>query len=144
MELAQQDGETAAQETPPARRAFRLPEEDEDYLYSLSLRWETIQEGGAKWVLIHEHPVPEGFTVPAVMLAIRIEGGYPPAKLDMAYFLPALARANGACIPALSTQQLDGGEYQRWSRHYEWREGIDSLGTHHLRIKEWLTDELNR
>ncbi|MCI0535517.1 MAG: multiubiquitin domain-containing protein [Verrucomicrobiales bacterium] len=142
MELSQTDGE-AALAAPPVRRAFRLPEDDEDYLNSIGLRWEAVESKG-KWVLIHNHPLPAGYLPQAATMAIRIEGGYPPAKLDMVYFLPAIARADGKAIPALSTQELDGATFQRWSRHYAWRDGIDSLVTHYLRCKACLVDELKR
>jgi hypothetical protein len=142
MELAQTDGEAVATDS-LARRAFRLPEEDEAYLNSLGLRWEAVESKG-KWLLIHEHPLPAGYAPLVATMAIRIEGGYPPGKLDMVYFLPAIARVDGKTIPALSTQELDGATFQRWSRHYGWRDGIDSLVTHHLRCKSWLVDELKR
>src|SRR6478736_6361565 len=45
MELTQTDGETAAQEAPPARRAFDLPEEDVDFLNSIGFVWEAIIDG---------------------------------------------------------------------------------------------------
>jgi hypothetical protein len=143
VELTQTDGEAAAQEAPPARRAFRLPENDEEFLESLQLPWETIKDGKVHWLLIHNYPLPAGFTVTDATLAIRIEG-YPPAKLDMASFLPALSKAGGASIPSLSNQTIDGSTYQQWSRHYEWREGDDTLVTHTLRVKNWLLDELKR
>jgi Prokaryotic E2 family E/Multiubiquitin len=143
MELTQTDGEAAGLEAPPVRRAFRLPEEDEAYLNSLGLQWEALVNGG-RWVLIHDHPLPGGYVAQTANMAIRMEGGYPPAKLDMVYFYPAIARADRKAIPALSTQELDGVTYQRWSRHYEWRDGIDSLVTHYLRCKTWLVDELKR
>jgi hypothetical protein len=143
VEHTQTDGEAAAQEAPPARRAFRMPEEDEDYVNSLGLRWETIQEGKVSWLLIHEYAIPEGFNASTATLAIRVEG-YPPAKLDMAYFLPSLSKRSGTNIPNLSPHALDGNQYQQWSRHYAWREDEDSLVTHLLRVKAWLLDELNR
>ncbi len=143
VELTQTDGEAAAQEAPPARRAFRLPENDEDYLNTLGLAWETIKDGNVHWLLIHKYPLPAGFNADAATLAIRIEG-YPPAKLDMASFLPALSKMSGTNIPNLSNQTIDGNTYQQWSRHYEWREGEETLVTHILRVKDWLLDELNR
>jgi hypothetical protein len=126
------------------RRAFRLPEDDEIYLDSLGLRWETIIDGGARWLLIHAHPLPAGYSVDRVTVAIRLDGGYPPGALDMAYLHPPLQRADGKGISALCLQSIDGTTFQRWSRHYPWRDGVDSLATHHLRIKEWLAAELRR
>jgi hypothetical protein len=150
MEKAQRPGEqtaTVAQMTvapaePEPRRVFRLPADDETYLDTLGLRWETVIDGGIRWVLIHEHPIPDGYDHEMVIVAIRIEGGYPPAALDMAYVYPPLLRKDGRAIPKLSTQALDGQMYQRWSRHYDWREGIDNLPLHHLRVKNWMASEL--
>ena len=126
------------------RLAFHLPEEDREYLDSLGPRWETIEDQGGRWVLIHEHPLPTGFNQRTACFAIRVEGGYPPAKLDMVYLFPALQREDNRPIPALSTQALDGKTFQRWSRHYAWREGVDNLSTHHLRMVQALEDELRR
>jgi hypothetical protein len=144
MELAQTDGETAAQEAPPARRAFDLPEEDAEFLNSLGLIWETVKNADVRWLLIHEHPIPSGFNVSKATLAIKIEGGYPPAKLDMAYFLPGLSKLSGTAIPNLAAVTIDEKQYQQWSRHYEWREGVDDLAVHYRRIEQWLLDELKR
>ncbi|MFO0944048.1 MAG: multiubiquitin domain-containing protein [Pirellulales bacterium] len=144
MELAQTDGETAAQEAPPARRGFDLPEEDAEFLNSLGLVWETVKQTQVRWLLIHDDPIPPGFNVGRATMAIKVEGGYPPAKLDMAYFLPHLSKQSGTGIPNLTPLQIDGKEFQQWSRHYEWREGIDDLAVHYRRIEQWLLDELKR
>lgn len=151
MELTQGDGEQAMATEPsppssenPVRRVFRLPEEDEAYLDTLGLRWETIVDSRVRWVVIHDHPLPEGYTAQKVTIAIRIEGGYPPAALDMMYFLPPLARADGIAIRKTEAHNIDGGTYQRWSRHYTWREGVDALATHHLHIQHWLNAEPKR
>jgi len=151
MELTQGDGEQATATEPssaPAvaepRRRFRLPEDDEIYLSSLGLPWETVKVGAARWLFIHNHPLPAGYTQETVTLAIRIEGGYPPGALDMAYFLPHLARSDGKCIHAATPLDIDGVIYQQWSRHYTWREGIDCLATHHIRVKNWLYVEPKR
>jgi hypothetical protein len=142
MELTQTDGETAAQEAPFARRAFGLPEEDVDFLNSLGLVWETIFDDKVRWLLIHDYAIPAGFNVVKATLALKVEGGYPPAKLDMAYFKPDLSK--GANIPNLSNIAINGESFQQWSRHYEWREGVDTLATHYLRVQEWLVSELKR
>ena len=126
------------------RRIFRLPEEDESYLDSLGLPWETIQDGGQRWLLIQDHPVPAGYNVEKTTVAIRIEGGYPPGMLDMVYFFPTIGRGDGKPIHSPAAQAIDGRTFQRWSRHYSWRDGIDTLGTHHQRIKSWLEAELMR
>jgi len=110
----------------------------------LGLRWEAIKNPQGLWVLIQNHPLPEGYTAETATVAIRIEGGYPPGALDMASFLPHLARADGKAIIKASSVTIDGDNYQQWSRHYPWQEDVDCLATHHLHVKNWLEAEPKR
>lgn len=116
------------------RREFQLPADDIRFLDSLGRPWETIIQGSQRWVLIHEHPLPDGYNRKTVTVAVLISGGYPEAPLDMFYLLPALERVDGTPIPATSGHQLEGKGYQRWSRHrppeQPWRPEIDNLETH--------------
>lgn len=126
------------------RRAFRLPEADEAFLDSTFPGWETVREGETRWLLLPGFRLPPGYQIELCLVAIRIDGGYPPGKLDMAWFFPALARGDGRPINALSTEQIDGKQFQRWSRHYEWRLGEDDLSTHVRRVDGWLRTEAVR
>jgi hypothetical protein len=149
MKISEGDGEAsgaAVEATPvaPPRRHFRLPGDDEGYLDSLGLPWEAIASGQVRWVLLHDHPVPEGYKQKTTTVAIRIEGGYPPGKLDMASFHPHLVRDDGKAINAVSAVDIDGVGYQQWSRHYDWQEGVHSLATHHLHVSQWLKTEIGR
>ncbi len=130
-------------ETTP-RRQFQLPSDDEEYLNSLGLYWEAIKTPQGRWVLLHHHPLPAGYSQQTATMAIRIEGGYPPGALDMASFLPPLARADGKAINAISSVTIDDTSYQQWSRHYNWQEDVDSLATHHLHAQRWLEAEPQR
>ena len=127
------------------RRQFQLPEPDEDFLNVLGRPWETILEGGVRWLLMHQWPVPAGYNHPLVSAAILVEQGYPDAQIDMVYFNPHLVRVDGKAIGALAGQQLDGGQWQRWSRHRtaenSWRSGIDDLSGHMLLVDYWLGRE---
>jgi hypothetical protein len=127
------------------RRQFSLPEADETFLESLGLLWEAIIENGVRWVFLHGYPVPPGYNHDRVVVAIRVETGYPEAQLDMVYFYPPLARLDGVAIGALSTQPLDGKSFQRWSRHRTgvnpWRPGEDDLSTHLSLVEDWLERE---
>lgn len=127
------------------RRQFSLPEADETFLESLGLLWEAITENGVRWLLLHGYLVPTGYNHGQVMVALRVETGYPEAQLDMVYFYPSLVRLDGVAIGALSTQQLDGKTFQRWSRHRTavnpWRPGEDDLSTHLALIDDWLERE---
>lgn len=127
------------------RRHFALPEADEEFLDSLGLPWEALIESGVRWVLIYNFPVPSGYNYATVTVAIRIQPGYPDAQLDMAYFFPALARADSKHIGALTPFTLDGKGFQQWSRHRTganpWRPGVDDLSTHLMLVEHWLKRE---
>lgn len=127
------------------RRQFQLPEEDIIFLDSLGLEWETVTDQNMQWVLIYEYPVTSGYNLEKVTVSIKIETGYPRTGLDMAYFHPALARLDSKPINALTTQAIDGKQFQRWSRHRTsenpWREGVDDLSTHVSLINFWFEQE---
>jgi hypothetical protein len=128
------------------RKQFQLPESDVEHLDTRGLPWEAVVEGGSQWLLVHDFPVPAGYNVAAVIVALLIAPGYPDAQIDMAYFFPALARADGKAIPQITEQSIDGKSYQRWSRHRTdqdpWRVGVDDIGTHLVQVAEWLRREL--
>jgi len=128
------------------RRAFKLPEEDEECLAASGRPWEAITEGQAKWLIFPDYPIPEGYNHRNVTAAVRIPPSYPDDQIDMIYFNPALALASGKAIRQLSAIQLDGKSYQQWSRHRTranpWRPGLDNVCTHLLQANNWLEREL--
>ena len=127
------------------RRDFEILEEDQDFLESLDLPWETVKDGNSLWVIVHRHPLPDGYNQDVVSLAVNVPIGYPRTQLDMAYFFPALSRMDGQPIGALAQLTINGKIWQRWSRHRTgknpWREGIDCLATHFALIDHWLHRE---
>lgn len=131
--------------TPP-RREFPLLDADGDYLEGLGLRWECLKEGSQRMVVIYGWTVPSGYSVKLVDLHLRLSELYPDTEIDMAYFSPALARADGRAINGLSTLQFDGRTWQQWSRHRtpesKWRAGEDDLSTHMALVDHWLRAEL--
>lgn len=130
------------------RRDFALPEQDTDFLDANTLKWETIRDGSGMWVIIHNYPIPVGYNHSVVNLALKIESGYPVTQIDMVYFNPALHKNNGNGNPirALANQNIEGGTWQRWSRHRTgenpWRVGLDDISTHLQMVKYWLEREL--
>jgi hypothetical protein len=131
------------------RREFQLPNEDVRFLDSLGLPWEAILQGSERWVLVHEHPLPDGYNHKRVIVAVLISGGYPEAPLDMFFLYPAITRTDGVAIPASAVQQaLDGKTFQRWSRHRPgdepWRSGVDSLETHLVLTRDAFDDEFTK
>lgn len=131
------------------RRNFELPAFDKEYLDSAELKWETIREGGANWLLLHEFEIPDGYNHPIATAALRIEPGYPDAQIDMVYFAPSLTRTDGRVIGRSNgTQCIDGKSFQRWSRHRTavnpWRPGVDDVSAHVLLVNHWLTREFSK
>jgi hypothetical protein len=130
------------------RKHFALPVEDMEWLETLGLPYELVTEGGVRRIIIHQFPVPAGYTVDTVSVNLRIEPGYPDTQIDMAYFHPQLIRRDGKSIGALSSDTFDGRTWQRWSRHRTqanpWRPGVDNLQTHMALVHEWLARELSK
>jgi len=121
------------------RHEFPLPEEDEESLNALGSSWETIRDGGGQWLLLHEMEFCEGIVPRRGSVAIQIPPSYPTAGLDMSYFCPPLARADGQAIRQSQVMQpIDGKQWQRWSRHYTWEPGNHNLSTHIVLIHRWL------
>jgi hypothetical protein len=128
------------------RRHFTLPDEDVDCLDALGFKWETVADGGAKWLVIYSYPIPAGYNHGTADLALRIPPSYPDDQIDMVYFRPALALATNKAIRNLSNTAIDGKAFQQWSRHRTgenpWRNGLDNVGTHLLQVNDWLHREL--
>lgn len=131
-----------------ARRSFKLPTEDEEFLNNSFEFWESIMEANSQWVIIEKFPLPEGFDVQEAAIALRIAPTYPDDQIDMAYFYPSIFRADGKAVRGLSPLNLDGKVWQQWSRHRvgndAWRPDIDGIETHLLFITAFLSGELQK
>lgn len=131
------------------RRQFDLLTEDQEYLQSLGLQWETVQDSDVtRRVVIHGYPVPSGYNIDKVSVFVYLPPNYPDVQIDMAYFLPHLIRNDNKPIGALSNTAADGQTWQRWSRHRkannQWRIGEDNLSTHMALVTSWLEKELTK
>jgi hypothetical protein len=130
------------------RRDFLLTESEETFLNTLTLPWQCIKEGNYCWLLISNYPVPKGYNVSSVNVALMIPPGYPTAQIDMAYFFPHLTRVDARPIGALAFKMINGVQYQRWSRHRTaanpWRPGVDDVSTHLQLVSYWFERELKK
>lgn len=131
-----------------ARRQFDLPSFDVSYLETTGLEWETVVEGDAHWLLLHDRPIFAGYNVGKAITAIRIVPSYPEAQIDMAYFHPPLVRTDGRSVNNLSAITIDGKPFQQWSRHRTnespWRPGEDDVSSHLALVDGWLEKEFSR
>ena len=139
---------TEGRDGPPLRHDFRLPEQDEDYLDSLGLPWETVLESQSRWLLIHDWQIPAGYNHQKTSLALLIQANYSDSQIDMVYFKNHLARSDGKSINNLSTQSIANEVWQRWSRHRTnanpWRVGVDDIASHLVLVDDWLRREFLR
>ncbi len=128
---------------------FLLPTDDREFLDRIhGQKWETVRDGGSLWLLIQEYPIPDGYNCSQVTLALLINPMYPDVQIDMAYCFPALSLNNGRAIPNLLQQQINGKQFQGWSRHRTaenpWRPGIDDISGHLTLVQSWFERELKR
>lgn len=127
--------------------AFALLDKDRVYLNTLGFEWETVLDGGRRWLIIRNYALPGGYNHEHMDIAIEIPTTYPDAAMDMFYVHPALILANGGKIEQTqSTASIQGTIYQRWSRHLNgvtrWNPLTDSVITHLAVIEESLLREV--
>ncbi|WP_140386493.1 multiubiquitin domain-containing protein, partial [Vibrio parahaemolyticus] len=58
---------------------FSLLEKDTDYLNKLGFEWETLMDGGRRWLIIRNYTLPNGYNHEKVDMAIDIPAAYPGA-----------------------------------------------------------------
>lgn len=129
------------------RRDFQLSGSDEQGLANRDLVWETLVEGGRRWLLLTNYPLPAGLSSSAATIALEIPPTYPSAEIDMFYCLPHLALADGRRIAQTEARAaIRGQQFQRWSRHRgagsPWKPGSDNVLTHLALIDAALLREI--
>lgn len=129
------------------RRMFELLPKDHSYLDGLNIRWETVQQGNERWLLLKDYELPSGYDQATCTVAISIPEGYPAAKLDMFFCSPHLARVDKKIIDRTESRHvIDGVSFQRWSRHptAPWNADTDSIRTHMALVDESITREVEQ
>lgn len=129
------------------RREFELLPKDHTYLDGLNIRWETVQQGNERWLLLPDYVLPVGYNQACCTVAISIPANYPAAKLDMFFCAPHLVRTDGQAIQQTQVQQtIDGVSFQRWSRHptAPWNADADSIRTHIALVDESISREVEQ
>ena len=130
------------------RREFLLPQEDLSWLEHAPQRFELVGQEKVLRVVLYDFPIPSGYQQTRADVNVRIEPGYPDSQIDMVYVYPALQRLDNKPISAISNDEFDGKQWQRWSRHRTvenpWRPGIDNLATHFGLVESWFSQELQK
>lgn len=128
-------------------RAFALLDIDEAHFDRLGLRWETIIEANRRWLVLHDYPLPAGYTVAHTKLALEIPPTYPGAQIYGFYAYPPLALACGRTIESTQLRGiLLGVEYHGWSRNRgpaaPWNSATDNVVTQLVLVDAALAKEI--
>jgi len=117
LRLTPKDVNNGEASTAPSR-TFALLDVDEAYLNRLGLRWETFVEAERRWLLVHDYPLPAGYTTTHTQLALEVPPTYPGAQIYGFYAYPPLALSSGRTIESTQLRGiLLGLEYHGWSRN---------------------------
>jgi len=133
-------------EAPSApRRHFDILPEDEAYLRHAGLTWETVIEGGRRWLLIRCYPLPAGYTVDANDVALELPLTYPQAQIYGFYVYPPVALTSGRAIPCTQLRGvIDRNEFHGWSRYRPgqvWDPDSDNVASHLALVDASLSKE---
>lgn len=134
-------------EAPPQpERTFALLPVDEAHLGRLGLRWETVADGQRRFLLIHNYPVPAGYNVDRVVLALEIPPDYPGVAVYGFFTCPPLRRTSGHLIPnPRPDAEIRGQLYSGWSRYrspLQWDANIDNVVTQLVLVETSLAREV--
>jgi hypothetical protein len=135
-------------EAPAApRRDFALLDADEERLDRLGVWWETIEDAGRRWLLIHRYAIPGGYTTERTLLALEIPPTYPAAQIYGFYAYPPLALSSGRAVDSTQLRAVIlGREYHGWSRYRgpaaPWSPKVDNVSTQLALVEAALAKEV--
>jgi|HubBroStandDraft_1064217.scaffolds.fasta_scaffold142212_2 hypothetical protein len=106
----------------------KIPEPDRDFLSVCGYAVTVVSEGNNIHVILHAMKFPASYSVQEADVRMVLPSGYPNAAVDMFHTLPVIFLANGAQpVGGGGRNVFDGETWQQWSRHIQWRTGIDDL-----------------
>jgi hypothetical protein len=125
---------------------------DERYLEENGHRFSTHAQGAGLLLVLEEYQVPAGYEPHVVDLLIEIPSTYPDGKLDMWWVYPPVVFARTGTEP-VNTQVRQpfaafgpepDRQWQRFSRHPEWRVGVDDLRTYLGSLRSTMQNEVRQ
>lgn len=121
---------------------MELPSKDLAFLQEKGFSYELKQVGQELYLVLKNWQFPPAYTPEQADVLIIISAGYPLNGLDMFWTNPSIRLKNGSWPQAADPHMAlsDGKQWQRWSRHINWRSGVDNLQTF---IKA-ITAEINK
>ncbi len=107
--------------------AALLPQLDLDFLDEKGWRYEIAPHRGEVRIYIREFLLPDAYSPRVTDLLIRLPLGYPQTNPDMFWTKPDVRLVSGAFPNRADYHDPTADNWQRWSRHGNWRPGIDDL-----------------
>jgi hypothetical protein len=107
----------------------RFPEEDEEFLRSKGAK---LFEGpGLIYVVFEDEPLGSAYDPDVTNVMFQVPFGYPGAAMDMFWTSPHVKLVSTSQDPQQCShfENHMGATWQRWSRHINWRAGVDNVQT---------------
>lgn len=110
---------------------MELPRKDLSFLDEKGFSYQLNQFGQELYLILRDQKFPPAYIPEQADILIIVSPAYPLGPLDMFWTNPSIQLKTGAWPQAAEPRQIlgDGKEWQRWSRHINWRSGIDNLQT---------------
>jgi len=117
-----------------------LPDEDLQYLQEKKYNYQLYPHGKETLVVIRQYSLPMGYSLSNVDLLVKIPPMYPMSPMDMFWVSPEIKLIGTNAYPDRADifEPFVESKWQRFSRHYAWRSGIDSLGSHLVTVQKSL------
>ena len=106
-----------------------IPVDDIEFLSEKGYDYELGQVDTEVHLVIHRFRF-DRYAPKEADLLIRLLAGYPETKVDMFYTIPdVMLPSGGYPLNCGAHTPVGGKNWQQWSRHINWRSGIDNLRT---------------
>ena len=115
-----------------------LPQADLDFLNEKGGRFEITPHPGEVRIYIRNFQLAESYSPRLTDLLIRLPLGYPQSNPDMFWTKPDVRLVTGAYPNRADYHDPSADNWQRWSRHSEWRPAKDNLRSKMASVKREL------
>ena len=107
----------------------RFSLEDRDFLEQKGA--ELFEGPGLVYVVLKNEELGNAYAPNSARVMFQVPFGYPDAAMDMFWTSPHTKLSSSGSDPQQCShfEQHMGENWQRWSRHINWRAGIDNLRT---------------
>jgi hypothetical protein len=88
------------------------------------------QPDGWTFLVVHDYPIPDGFTPNRTRLLVKLPPLFPDAAPDMFWLNPHVRTSSGAMPQGASVEAVLDGQWQRFSWHLQagaWQPGTSTL-----------------